>query len=115
MDDGIWQSEPLQVMLYPLGRDAVLCGSAAAMFIVDPAKSPVPDNDLLGLFYGLTPAEARLAGALAQGATVEEYGAMHRLTANTVRTHLKRALSKTGTHRQSQLVRLVANLPGARP
>lgn len=28
------QPKPLQVMLYPLGRDALLCGSAAAMFIL---------------------------------------------------------------------------------
>jgi DNA-binding CsgD family transcriptional regulator len=109
------QAEPLQVMLYPLGRDALLCGSAAAMFIFDPVKSPVPDTDALRMFYGLTSAEARLACALARDETVEEYGATQRLTANTVRTHLKRALSKAGTHRQSQLVGLMARLPTAHP
>lgn len=108
------QAEPLHVMLYPLGRDALLAGSAAAVFIVDPAQLPVPDADLLRTFYALTPAEARLACALARGVSVEEYGAVHRVTANTVRTHLKRALAKTGTHRQSQLVSLVAKLPPSR-
>jgi len=108
------QAEALQVMLYPLGQAAFVTGSAAAMFIFDPAKTVVPDGDLLRLFYGLTPAEARLACALAQGSTVAEYGALHQLAANTVRTHLKHALSKTGTHQQSQLVRLVVNLPTVR-
>ena len=108
------RAESLHVMLYPLGRDALLAGSAAAIFIFDPATSPVPDADVLETLYGLTPAEARLACALTRSVSVEEYGATHRITANTVRTHLKRALSKTGTHRQAQLVSLVARLPAAR-
>ncbi len=62
------QSEPLQVTIYPLGRDALLAGSSAAMCIFDPAKTVVLDDRLLRVFYGLTPAEARLACALAQGA-----------------------------------------------
>lgn len=108
------QCEPLQVMLYPLGRDVMQCGSAAAMFIFDPAKSLLAETDAFRVFYGLTPAEARLACALARGATVNEYCVTHRLAANTVRTHLKRALAKTGTHQQSQLVSLVAKFPAAR-
>jgi DNA-binding CsgD family transcriptional regulator len=100
----------LQIMIYPLCRDTVLAGSAAAMFIFEPEASLVPDDALLRTFYGLTPAEARLACALARGETVESYCADQKLTPNTVRTHLKRALSKTGTHQQSQLVSLVAKL-----
>jgi DNA-binding CsgD family transcriptional regulator/GAF domain-containing protein len=102
--------EPLQVMLYPLCPDAILPGSAAAMFIFEPEKRLVPEAELLRTFYGLTSAEAQLACALAQGETVESYGERQRLTANTVRTHVKRALAKTGTHQQSQLVALMAKL-----
>jgi DNA-binding CsgD family transcriptional regulator/PAS domain-containing protein len=102
---------PLHVMLYPLGENALVQGCAAAMFIFDPSKAAAPDTHLLRRFYGLTPAEARLACALARGDSVEGYGAVHGLTMNTVRTHLKRALAKTGTHRQSQLVGLLASLP----
>lgn len=58
------RAEPLHVMLYPLGRDALLAGSAAAIFIFDPATSPVSDADVLKTLYDLTPAEARLACAL---------------------------------------------------
>jgi DNA-binding CsgD family transcriptional regulator len=108
------QAQPLQVMLYPLGRDALLAGSAAAMFIVDPASSPVPDAELLIALYALTPAEARLACALARGVSVKEYGLAHRVTANTVRTHLKQVMAKTGTTRQSQLAGLVARLAARR-
>jgi DNA-binding CsgD family transcriptional regulator len=104
------RSGPLQVMVYPLCRDTVLAGSAAAMFIFEPEASLVPDVDLLRTFYGLTAAEARLTCELARGETVESYCEHHQLSANTVRTHLKRALSKTGTHQQSQLVSVVAKL-----
>jgi DNA-binding CsgD family transcriptional regulator len=106
--------EPLQVMLYPLCRDAILPGSAAAMFIFEPEKRLVPEADLLRIFYGLTSAEAQLACALAQGETLESYGERQRLTTNTVRTHVKRALAKTGTHQQSQLVALLAKLGAVR-
>lgn len=106
--------EPLHVMLYPLRGDALLSGSSVAMFIFDPARTPLPHAELLRTFYGLTPAEARLACALAQGASVEDYSAMRQLSVNTIRTHLKHALEKTGVHRQSQLVALVAKLPAAR-
>jgi DNA-binding CsgD family transcriptional regulator len=108
------RSGHLQVLLYPLCRDTILAGSAAAMFILEPDTSLVPDVDLLRTFYGLTPAEARLTCELARGETVESYSEHHQLSANTVRTHLKRALSKTGTHQQSQLVSVVAKLGSIR-
>jgi DNA-binding NarL/FixJ family response regulator len=101
-------------MFYPLCSDVVFPGSAAAMFIFEPEKRLAPEIDLLRTFYGLTSAEAQLACALAHGETVESYGEQRRLTANTVRTHLKRALAKTETHQQSQLVALVAKLGTAR-
>lgn len=108
------QAEPFHVMLYPLRGDALMPGGSLAMFIFDPSRSPPPDAELLRTFYGLTPAEARFACALAQGASVDEYGASQKLSVNTVRTHLKHALEKMGVHRQSQLVALVAKLPMAR-
>ena len=100
----------LQVMVYPLCRDTILPGSAAAVFIFEPDAALVPDVDLLRTFYGMTPAEARLTCELARGVTIESYCEQHQLSANTVRTHLKRALSKTGTHQQSQLVSVAAKL-----
>jgi DNA-binding CsgD family transcriptional regulator len=103
-------TEPLNVMLYPLCSDTLSCGGVVAMFIFDPTHASALDADLLRAFHGLTPAEARLACALAEGETVDSYCEAQRLTVNTVRTHLKHALSKTDTHRQAQLVSLVAKL-----
>ena len=63
----------------------------------------------------ITPAEARLATEIARGLSVNEYCAQHGISANTARTHLRRALSKTDTHRQAQLVSLVDRLSAMRP
>jgi len=67
----------------------------------------------------LTPAEARLAAALATGATLEQIAAAHRVTEATLRSQLRSIFSKTGTSRQAELVRLalrgVALAPERRP
>lgn len=61
--------------------------------------------------YGLTAAEARLACALSQGHDLSKLSAQWRVSRETLRTHLKRVLSKTGTSRQTDLVRLLNGKP----
>jgi DNA-binding CsgD family transcriptional regulator len=104
------QEHPLQALVYPLGSDVLLRGAAAALFIFDPARPPLIDSHALQVLYQLTRAEAQLAVALARGMNLQEYGAAQQISANTVRTHLRRVLTKTGTHQQSQLVSLVGRL-----
>jgi DNA-binding CsgD family transcriptional regulator len=62
--------------------------------------------------YGLTPAEARLADLLLEGCEVREAADRLRTTLETARFHLKRVLAKTGTRRQTELMRLMLSLPG---
>jgi DNA-binding CsgD family transcriptional regulator len=56
--------------------------------------------------YRLTPAESRVAAAMALGQTVEEIAAANRVTEATLRSQLRSIFSKTGTRRQADLVRL---------
>lgn len=56
--------------------------------------------------YGLTPAEARLAAALALGQSLADIAHVQHVSLATVRTQLRSVFSKTGTSRQAQLVRL---------
>ncbi|GAC1396066.1 MAG: hypothetical protein NVS2B8_19430 [Vulcanimicrobiaceae bacterium] len=56
----------------------------------------------------VTPAEARIAALLASGCDGYEIGTQLGLARETVRTHIKRLLQKTGTHRQSELVLTLA-------
>ena len=61
----------------------------------------------LHALYGLTPAEARLAGALAIGKTLIECSIDRSVSINTTKTQLNAILAKTGLHRQVDLVRLL--------
>lgn len=65
------------------------------------------DVPLLRDLFSLTPAEARVAGKLAIGQSVEEIATEEALSLETVRTHVKRALAKTGTERQGELISLI--------
>lgn len=64
--------------------------------------------------FGLSPAEARLARALAQGLAVEEHASAAGVAVSTVRTQLRRVLEKTGTKRQTELVKLLGSVPAVR-
>jgi DNA-binding CsgD family transcriptional regulator/PAS domain-containing protein len=63
--------------------------------------------------YHLTPAEARLAALILRGYSLHAAARRLHVSNNTARTHMKRIYDKTETHRQVDLIRLVAG--GAMP
>lgn len=69
-------------------------------------------RQLLDLYH-LTPAEARLAALIVGGYSLRAAACRLHISNNTARTHMKRIYDKTETHRQVDLIRLVAN--GAMP
>lgn len=79
----------------------------AAVFITDPDAAAEPSIEQLRGLYGLTPAETALALRLTEGQSVSAAAAELGVSQNTVRTHLKRLFSKTGTKRQGELVSLL--------
>jgi DNA-binding CsgD family transcriptional regulator len=70
-------------------------------------------NQLMDLF-GLSAAEARLARALCHGDSLEEYATDQGLKLPTVKTQLRSIFAKTGTERQSSLVRVLLGVPVVR-
>lgn len=66
--------------------------------------------EALNALYGLTRKETAVVNGLLQGLSPEEYCSANFVTANTVRTHLKSIYRKTGTNRQSEVVRLFASM-----
>ena len=96
---------------------AKLVGPRATVLvaIADPAREAIIATDTLRSLWQLTAAEAQLALALAAGHSVEEVAQRSGITLGTARVHLKRVLSKSGTHRQSELVRLILTGPGSLP
>ena len=91
--------------LDPLGTD----GQEKALLITLTDNHPagqIPAEALMALFE-LTGAEARLASALVGGTSLEQYASLRGVTVGTARYQLKQVLAKTGSSRQSDLVRRV--------
>lgn len=86
----------------PLRRTAILV-------LRDPdMQAPWPAATLKALF-GLSVAEALLASELAKGASLEEAASVLGISRNTARTQLQSIFLKTGTNRQSDLIRVLLN------
>jgi len=66
-----------------------------------------PDITVLASLLLLTQAEAKVAHALTVGHSTAEIAARMGVQVNTVQTHIKRALQKTGLRRQTELVSLI--------
>lgn len=93
----------------PIGTE--LFKRAKAFITFAEAGQRVGCNDgILRDAFGLTPAEAKTALAIAKGRDCEEIATLHNVSIATVRTHLKAIFAKTGTRRQAALAVLIAGL-----
>jgi DNA-binding CsgD family transcriptional regulator/PAS domain-containing protein len=107
-------SRPLSVFVAPMRASSTVPGHrriAAALFISDPESVVLTNEERLLQLFGLTRAEGRLAAKIAEGRSLEEAAAMLNITTQTARGYIKRILSKTGTKRQVELVRLLLLSP----
>jgi len=83
-------------------------GPLVAIFIMDPDRGDTPDPALLQELFGLTAAEAAFAAEISRGDGLQAVAGRLAIADTTARTHLARVFEKTGTHRQAELVRLLA-------
>lgn len=81
--------------------------ASVAIFVQDPAEAPLFPGEAFARLYGLTGGELRVLMALAQGLGAKEAADVLGIGEPTVRTHLGRIFSKTGTTRQADLLRLL--------
>ena len=79
----------------------------AVLLVSDPERRVDANEDRLCRLYRLTQAEARLAGLMAQGKRLDGMAETTGVSVHTVRTHLKRIFTKTGTSSQAELVHLL--------
>ena len=105
---------PLQIAVIPLPEHNLIAGDepSALVFVSDPSSSPKPRAVIMRQLYRLSPTESRLADLLMEGCEVREAAELLSITLETCRFHLKRILAKTGTSRQTELLRLMLSLPG---
>ncbi len=74
-------------------------------------ETPLLGIDRLAQWFGLTPSEARVVGALVEGQTPLDYAENNGVSINAVRFHLKHIFQKTETVSQAQLIARVAQTP----
>jgi len=108
------QGAPLSLMVAPLPAEhgaPDFARAAALVFIQDPDAAPVPPEAALMAAFRFTPAEARLAAALAAGQRLEDYAASASVSLHTVKTQLKQVFAKADVSRQTDLVRVILANP----
>lgn len=102
------RKRPLSVSISPLPAAAQALGPeapAALVLISDPERVCAFPRERLMEAYELTPAEARVTQLLLQGSATGAIARRLGIQLETARTHVRRVLAKTGTHRQSELIR----------
>jgi len=102
------------IAIAPLASGTSLAEDAAAAFVLvtDPQASPMSgDETMVRQLFGLSSAETRVAERLMMGDSPEQAAALLKIKTSTARWHLAALYRKTGTRRQSQLVRLLMSLP----
>lgn len=72
-----------------------------------------PSFEQLNGWFGLTPAETRLAQSLAEGKTVEQHALQFGIKASTARTQVRALLDKTQRDSLQALMSLFGRLPGS--
>lgn len=98
----------LSVLVAPAHSESGGEGPRLALIsVLDPEQAPPLPLDRLRELFGLTPGEARVVAELVAGHGPRAIGARLGVSHHTVRAQLARAMAKTETSRQSDLVALV--------
>jgi DNA-binding CsgD family transcriptional regulator len=104
-------ASPLLLRIKPIPHSAIDRGGRYKQVVAVFAEVATGATDTVRRLhesYHLTPAEARLAALIVHGYTLHAAACSLHISNNTARTHMKRIYDKTETHRQVDLVRLVA-------
>ncbi|MBN8965840.1 MAG: helix-turn-helix transcriptional regulator [Rhizobiales bacterium] len=101
---------PIVVHLLPVKGAAhdVFAQGKTIMLVTPVDRAKVATAEVLEGLFDLTPAEARVARAIAEGDAIADIAPSLGVAEGTVRTQLKAVLAKTGLHRQAELVALLA-------
>jgi DNA-binding CsgD family transcriptional regulator len=99
---------PLELAAKALSEPTADGVGEVVLFVNDPDRGVQGNGGLLQSFYHLTRAESRLAVLIMNGHTLESSAQRLAVTKETVRKQIQSIFYKTGTHRQSELVRLLS-------
>ena len=106
----------LQILVTPLRLATLRESPVRVLVLVTRANQAITFPDaILRQLYSLTPAETEIANGLLTGFALEEIAQLRRVTPATIRSQMKGLLEKTDTHRQGELIQLLATLPRTAP
>lgn len=107
-------SRPIAISVIPFCSSHLLADPrpCALVFLRDATARPASRASVLSALFQLTPAECRLADLLFTDMDLRTAAEGMHITLETARFMLKNIFRKTATHRQSELICLLANLPG---
>jgi DNA-binding CsgD family transcriptional regulator/PAS domain-containing protein len=88
-------------------RDAGMQPVCGVVFLSDPDRADIPTMEPLRQAFGLTPREAQLAVAVAQGNGLQAAADATGVALTTARTQLQQVFAKTDTRQQAELAALV--------
>ncbi len=91
-------------------RTGALYSAVAAVFVRKTSPADPPPLETLAKLYGLTASEVRVLDAVMRVSGIRALADLLGISQATVKTHLHNVFRKTGTNRQSELVKLIAGL-----
>jgi DNA-binding CsgD family transcriptional regulator len=100
----------IRALPVPAPARSPFVGARALLILTDLAPKRGPDPLVLRQLFGFTPMESRVASIIATGTSPEGVAEQMGIAVETARNHLKAVFAKTETHRQSELVALLAML-----
>ncbi len=112
------EGAPLIMHLLPIRRSGhdIFCRSLAILVVTAVGTLGAPDMRVLSGLFDLTPKEVQVARKIALSQSVEDIAISLHVSIETVRTHVKHIMLKTGTSRQPELMYLLLGLsPPIRP
>ncbi|MBD3894788.1 response regulator [Halomonas sp. ML-15] len=86
---------------------AMVTAPSVVVMLADPEHRGKLSQQMLASLFGLTPGEARIAVALAEGWRTDEIAERLSIATTTVAFHLRNLFQKTDTHRQADLIALL--------
>jgi DNA-binding CsgD family transcriptional regulator len=97
------------VLIQGAGVD-LLAGPRVALFLSTPGQTEMVTEEDLQLLYGLSKAEAQIAYALAEGLDPQEVAERRNVSVGTIRVQMKNIFHKANVHRQSELIKAIAEI-----
>jgi DNA-binding CsgD family transcriptional regulator len=110
------EGDPAYIHVLPLmtgdTRSRLARRASAALFVTSKDGGAGPPAEAIAAVFDLSPAEIRILQRLLAGQAPGEIADDVGLAMPTVRSHLASIYAKTGTSRQSDLIRLATQLAG---